>query len=118
MIYLASPYTHENEEIKKERFEIVCSVASYLMLQGIHIFSPIVHTYPIAIRGGVPTSWEFWGDYDKEFLNFCSEMLVLTISGWDKSVGVLAEIEYMNKLRKPILYTLDGKTFSNESPIL
>lgn len=111
MKYLASPYTHDNPDVKKERFEAVCEVASYMMLKGEHVFSPIAHTYPIAVHGGVPTDWDFWGDYDKEFLNFCEELIILMLPGWKESVGVTAEIEYMRELGKKVSYTFDGKDF-------
>ncbi len=112
MIYLSSPYTHPTKAVQNERFDAVCKAASYFMKRGCHILSPIAHTHPIA-RYGLPTDWEFWAAYDTACLKQCKVMWVLMLYGWEKSVGVTAEIGIAKDLGMPIWYVkvcADGYT--------
>lgn len=102
LIYLASPYSHHDPLVVEARFEAVCREASRLMGEGYLIYSPIAHTHPIAIRGGLPTDWEFWRDYDEAIISRCTELWVLTLDGWDTSRGVSAELQIADALGLPI----------------
>ena len=103
MIYLASPYTHEDPAVKEQRFRAVCEVASKMMQTGIHVFSPIAHTHPIA-EFGLPGHWEFWEEYDRKFIKWCDSVTVLMLDGWQDSKGVNAEISIAVDLGKPVAF--------------
>ena len=75
-----------------------------LMLDGLHIFSPISHTHPIAEAGGLPLGWDFWESYDRAILNACCEVRVLCQDGWEESVGVQAEIKLAEQMGIPVTY--------------
>lgn len=104
LIYLASPYSHSDPEIRRQRFETVCFAAANFMRDGHHIFSPIAHTHPIALHGELPKGWEFWQEYDRKIIAVCGELWVLRMDGWDKSVGVQAEIKIAEELGIPVKY--------------
>ena len=106
MIYLASPYTHPVPEVQNQRFEAVCRRAAQMLRLGIHVFSPIAHTHPIAAYG-LPKNWRFWESYDREILDMCSEVYVLMLDGWEDSVGVRAEIKMATDLGKKVTYIED-----------
>jgi hypothetical protein len=73
-------------------------------------FSPISQSHYQAEIGGLKGTWDFWRLVDIEFLKRCDELWVLTLDGWDKSVGVLAEIAYAKRNGIPIKYlSFDGK---------
>jgi hypothetical protein len=103
IIYLASPYSHPDVAVRLDRFRQACKVAGLLMNKGMIVFSPIAHTAPVADECNLPLGWDFWEKYDRAFLSVCSAMYVLTIEGWSKSVGVLAEIGIAKELNLPIL---------------
>ena len=113
MIYLASPYTHPNPEIREQRFEAVCRVAAELMRRREIIFSPIAHSHSIAAFG-LPTHWEFWEMVDREHLKRCDELAVLMLEGWKTSRGVQAEIRIAAELGKPVRY-LEPETTDHPS---
>lgn len=93
MIYLASPYSHPDPEVRHRRFVAACRAAARLMAEGKPVFSPIAHSHPIAEHGGLcPTDCEMWLRLDLPFLAACSELCVLTLNGWTDSRGVAAEI--------------------------
>jgi nucleoside 2-deoxyribosyltransferase len=108
MIYLASPYSHPDAAVREQRFRSACQAAARLMRNGEVVFSPIAHGHPIALHG-LPTDWRFWERHDREQLNRCDEVVVLTLDGWRESEGVQAEIRIAGELGKPVRYLMpDG----------
>lgn len=104
MIYLASPYSHPEATVRDARFHSVCCVAARLMKSGMHVFSPIAHTHPIALAGDLPRGWDYWEAFDRKMIAACDGVLVLRLDGWDKSKGVTAEIAIAKELGKPVAY--------------
>ena len=113
MIYLASPYTHEDATVRESRFDAACKATSTLMRAGLSVYSPIVHSHPL-VRYGLPSEWEFWQAHDCEHLRRCDEVMVLTLDGWNASRGVQAEIALAIQLALPIRY-LSPSMISNLS---
>ena len=103
MIYLASPYSHDDPAIREQHFQAVCRETAELMRRGNVVFSPIVHGHPL-VGHGLPTDWPFWERFDREHLRRCDELVVLTLDGWRESVGVAAEIRIADELGTPIRY--------------
>jgi nucleoside 2-deoxyribosyltransferase len=101
-IYLASPYSHPDPEVRHQRFEAVNRAAANLMRQGYVVFSPISHSHIIARDHDLPTDWEFWERIDIEFVKKCDRLFVLMIDGWDKSHGVRAERTLAHSLGIPV----------------
>lgn len=92
LIYLASPYSDPDMAVQDERFRLVCKAAADLMKQGHFIFSPIAHLHPITIHG-LPSSWEYWAEYDRSMICRCDEMWVLRLYGWSESKDIEAELK-------------------------
>ena len=102
MIYLAGPYSHPDTDIRRERYEQLTAYAGRLMASGKHVFSPITHSHPIAVTGGLPLDWEYWQEYDRKIMSVCTEMHVLMLPGWKESKGVSAELQLARELDLPI----------------
>ena len=119
MIYLASPYTHLDLHVREWRFREACRAAAHLLRAGVAVLSPIAHSHPIA-QFGMPTSWEFWSQVDREYLARCDALAVLTLPGWRESVGVQAEIAYAHELGIPVFYVepCELEPEDRESPTL
>lgn len=103
MIYLASPYSHPDAEVRETRFRDACRAAAILMRHGHAVFSPIAHSHSICTHG-LPTDWQFWEAFDRDLLGRCDEVVVLMLDGWSESAGVLAEIRIAGSLGKPVRY--------------
>jgi nucleoside 2-deoxyribosyltransferase len=103
MIYLASPYSHPDPAVREERYRAACRAAAALLLAGQPVFSPIAHSHWIA-EHGLPYAWSFWEPLDRWFLERCDEVVVLTLDGWNESVGVQAEIRIAAECGKPVRY--------------
>ncbi len=119
MIYLASAYSHPDARVREWRFQEACRAAAALLRAGLTVLSPIAHSHPIA-RFGMPTSWEFWSQIDREYLSRCDVLAVLTIPGWRESVGVQAEIKLAHELGLPVVYVApcDLEAIEREPPSL
>jgi hypothetical protein len=74
-----------------------------LLLDGHHIYSPVVHGHPL-VRYGLSADWSFWQRFDRPHLERCDEVVVLTLDGWRESIGVQAELKHAGVLGKPVRY--------------
>jgi hypothetical protein len=108
LIYLAVPYSYKDADpavvaqVQETRFKIVSKVAAKLMNEGNYIFSPISHSHPLSVAGGLPGDWKFWEGYDRCILSFCKKVIVLRLPGWETSTGVQAEIKIARELGIPV----------------
>jgi hypothetical protein len=103
MIYLSSVYSNSDPSVREERFRIACRVTAALLRAGQLIVSPIAHSH-VLVEHGLPSDWSFWERFDRTLLERCDELLVLTLPGWQESVGVQAEIQIARELNIPIRY--------------
>lgn len=109
IIYLAAPYSHIEPLVREFRFNAACLAAAKLIDRGIVVYSPISHSHPIAQTGRIDGSWATWGKQCLALLDVCTYLLVLMLPGWEKSVGLKAEIDFCNAKGVPVLFTgFDG----------
>jgi hypothetical protein len=115
-IYLAAPYTAElptnsraAKKLMKKRFNAATKKTGELLNQGHIVLCPIVHYHPVAEVCKLPRDWEFWKKIDEILVEWCDELYVYMLEGWDKSIGTKAEIKKARELGKPILYIFDNE---------
>lgn|GEM_PF-4650121 len=92
LAYLACPFSHPDRRIRFKRYRQCCEVTAALMRLGVLVFSPLAHSVMVHEKYRLPDEWEFWRRIDFAFLDRCTELLVLTLPGWEESVGVQAEL--------------------------
>lgn len=112
--YLGTPYTYKGdnknpefiEKVKKFRFEAVTKASGWLMNEfGWNVFSPITHSHPMhQLCADIRGDWAFWEQVDLQYIGLSVRMIILTISGWEKSTGLTAETDYARKIGLPIFY--------------
>lgn len=103
-IYLACPYSHHEPKVREYRFRAACIMAGKFMQQGHIVYSPISHSHPIAMECKLPLDWSYWKDVDEFFISVCDELWVLCLEGWEQSEGIKAELEIVERLKKPVKY--------------
>ena len=106
LIYIASPYSHPDPQVRIQRFEDVCYYVGELMCGGKHVFSPIAHCHPIQVVHDLPCDWEYWKETCIAYLSCCYKIIVLQLDGWDSSVGIAAEIEIAKESGLEIEYVI------------
>jgi hypothetical protein len=104
LVYLAVPYSDPDPAVREWRFEKVNAAAAVLMRAGLHIFSPISHTHPIAKAGELPLGWDFWEGYDRAILQTCAALLVFMLPGWSNSSGVYGEAKIAGEINLPVFH--------------
>lgn len=105
LVYLASPYTHKDAEVKEARYSHAAKATAWLIqCTAWNVFSPIVHSHPLAVIGGLRGDWSFWKTLDEQYLSVTWAVVVLCLPGWRESTGVTAELEIARKNNTPILY--------------
>lgn len=107
IVYLAAPYSHSNEGVRLWRYQAITAVAAHLISKGAVVFSPITMTHPIDIilaEEGATLGSDYWVDFDTSFMQFCSEIAVLRLDGWQESRGVQREIAFFKANKRAIRY--------------
>lgn len=103
LLYIASPYSHEDAHIITKRYEDVMVTTAKILDELPHIvpFSPIVYSHLVNQLCQKPASWY---EIDLVLLNRCDMLLVLQLNGWKSSYGVGLEIGEAQRKQIPIVY--------------
>lgn len=104
LIYLASPYSHENFVIVNARYRDTQDFVARHLAAGRFIYSPIVYAHPLAVRHNLPTSAEWWWAFNKTMIDHCDMIWVLCLRDWENSRGVRDEIDYAEIIGKLVKY--------------
>lgn len=106
IIYLGSPYSSPDPEVRLERHEQVCRVAAELMTDPFNmiIYSPIAHTHHISLKKQLPYDFAYWERLDKAMMKACSGMFALLLPGWQESKGLKSEVEFMQESKKSVQF--------------
>lgn len=109
-IYLAVPYSHPSAEVRERRFMAVSRRAAVIMRRGDLVFSPVTHGHSVGLFGSLPCEFDFWRAHCLSFLRvWAHELHVLGLDGWDKSAGVLAEMEEAERIGLPVIMLGQGE---------
>lgn len=109
IIFISSPYSSTNKELKEYRFKNLCEVCGLILNRGNFPLSPVVHGVPIAEHCDLPDDFDFWGDYCKKMIDISDRIYVLLTIGWDSSKGVKDEIDYAKKIGKAVFLVSPSK---------
>jgi hypothetical protein len=104
VIYVASPYNHPDDDIRYLNFLKVSKYSAKMISEGHVVISPIAYGHPLLSYVEMPYDFEFWSNFCLSLLNKCDEIHVLTLDGWDKSRGVLEEIQFAKDNLIPVEY--------------
>lgn len=103
MIYVASPYSHPNPDIRSGRYNRVLEYCGARMMLGEILFSPIVYGHPFAKAGFAEIDHAAWIAFNNHMLINSTELRVLRFCGWRESFGVRAEIDFAKQNNIPIV---------------
>lgn len=104
IIYLAIPYSHKSDEIRKHRERLVNKITIDKMNNGEIVYSPISYGISLSNEYDLPTDWSYWEKFCKSYISVCDELHVIMADGWENSKGVQNEIKFAKKLGKTIKY--------------
>lgn len=106
--YVASAYTKFHGGLDNA-FRLIANEMAILVEAGIPAFSPICHSHPIAMYGGIdPRSHDVWLRADEPLMLAAKGLIICKLPGWDESYGIGQEIKAFTNARKPIVYMEPG----------
>lgn len=115
LCYLATPYTKYPAGIE-QAFVDASACAARLLKAGVKVYSPIAHTHPLAIHGGLdPLDHAIWLPFDQAMMEAADALIVAHMDGWHESYGVRHEMEFFAKAGKPIIH-IDPVTLARGLP--
>ena len=108
LVYLASPLTHPDAAVRRERSLAVARACGWFMnnRRDLFFFSPIAYAEPIAAECTLPYEWHFWAEIDECMISRCEEIWVLAIPGFKKSTGINAERKIAERLGLPCRFVI------------
>lgn len=93
-VYLASPYSHPDPEVRLSRFREALRAGAWLLSRRIWYYGPIQHAHIQATQFALPTDAAFWWDYNRTMLDRSSGAIMLCIDGWQQSKGMVQERDH------------------------
>lgn len=105
LTYLAGPYYHADQSVIDQRMQTMYQIDGYLSSNGYFIVTPL-YKVETAKHYSIVDTFDFWEKYCYQLLDRCDQMIILDISGWKESKGVLAEIRYCMDHDIPV-YVID-----------
>lgn len=108
LVYLASPLTHDDADVRLGRSLAVARACGWLMVNKPEYFflSPIAYAHLIASECTLPFEWQFWAEIDECLLSRCEEIWVFCLPGFKKSTGVNAERKIAERLGLPCRFVI------------
>jgi hypothetical protein len=104
LVYLATPYSKYESGIE-QAFIDAAILTSRLLVAGVKVYSPIAHTHPLAIHGKLdPYDHKIWLPFDQAMMDASAAIAVATMQGWKESYGVQHEIQWFDKVGRPIFF--------------
>lgn len=109
-VYLASPYSHPDPEVRLSRFNTVMAAGAWLLSRRIWYFSPVQYTHILALRFKLPTDADFWWDYNRTMIDAHRAVIMLCIDGWKESKGMKQELEYAREHGLRVQYLVPAES--------
>jgi hypothetical protein len=104
MAYLGSPFTLHPRGHWPAYVEAAKGAAA-LVRAGVKVFSPIIHGYALSQYGGIPAvNPAMWAAINRPFVERADGLVVLELTHWETSAGLLEEIKAFTTANKPIVH--------------
>lgn len=103
-LFLSTPYSKYPRGIEAA-FHMACEARAIFVREKIPVFSPIVHSHPVAVMCGLdPLDHSIWLPDNTPMLDTAGALIVWQAESWKQSYGIKVEIEHFTKARKPVIH--------------
>ena len=102
MIFIASPYLHDDPEVMEHRFLTVEQYVAECLFNGECVISPIVSYHHMANRFDMRKDFKFWKEVNHDLIERSDVIRVLMLPQWRESKGVLDEMAFSSYINLPI----------------
>lgn len=106
IVYLSSPYSHPDADVRQQRAAMACRAAAHMMAEErVAVFSPVAHGHAVADLGQLDAmNHAFWMSQCLPFVGMVDELVVLKLDGWGASQGIKSEIAQAELYGIPVRY--------------
>ncbi len=104
MIYLGAPYSHTEPWIVENRMRYVERAVAFFSLHGKPVQAPLLLHHCLNTGIKLPSDFEFWESTCRAIWKVSTELVVLTLAGWEESPGLAKELSWAYEDKKPITY--------------
>lgn len=106
LIYLASPYSHENAQMRSHRAGVASQCAADFMDNTNTVYCPVAHGHCIVNFSPRAANFthDFWMRHCRCMLMSCDMLYVLPLEGWRESKGMEEEIALAKRIEIPIAF--------------
>lgn len=102
--YLGTPYSKYPQGIEAA-FWFAVRMRGRLVQAGVPVFSPIIHSHPVAVQCGLdPFDRAIWLPSEEPIMRAAGGLLVVRAEGWEQSKGLRYEQNYFITCKKPIVF--------------
>lgn len=104
MIYLASPFSHPDPAVRRDRARLAHRCAAWGLKDNHMVFSPIAYTAIFRRANPIlPADYESWKPLNEPMIEAAESLWLLAIDGWETNHGVAAELAFAHELEKRVL---------------
>lgn len=104
MIYLGSAYSAIDSVVRERRYLLAIEAAAILAKHKLPCYVPIASWHVVATLHALPSDHLFWQAQDQAMMDRCDEGWFLMMDGGRESLGILTEIHYFLRHRKPVAH--------------
>ena len=106
--YLATPYSKYPLGIKSA-FRLAVEARGLLLRAGVACFSPIIHSYPVAVQCGIdPFDHAIWLPSEAPILAGACGLIMLRAESWEQSYGINHERKLFEQRGLPVVWMDPG----------
>lgn len=101
MIYVAAPFWHEKEKVRKARRQAAILYSEQLFFKGHLFYSPLLYSERFEAK---KQKENFWLSHGLKMVEIATSMHVLCLDGWESSAGIKGEVAKAEQLEIPVKY--------------
>lgn len=102
--FLATPYSRFPDGIEAA-FNLAVEARGLLLKAGVPVFSPIIHSHPVAVRCGIdPLDHSIWLPSEAPILRSAIGLIMLRAESWGISYGMNHEKKTFEAAGKPVIW--------------
>ena len=103
LVYVASPYWHNDAEVRDARALAALHATAEMISQGVPAFSAVAYSNHFQ-NLNLQTPLQGWYEYDLNYLAASDKMVVLELPGWQQSAGIAIETSFAASRSIPVTH--------------
>jgi len=105
MIFLISPYSHDDPTVRVEWIRLARSCVCWGLLQGYPVFSPWSYGHQfLRALPELQSNASLWHDLFAPMLKASDTVWLLMLDGWDENPGAMAQFVQAHLRKKTMTY--------------